>query len=89
METTVINAMNTATCHSIGYMSPFDKRDAHLVESAGTCADCPKRTGHNKLLFCDLGKQDACTDPSCYRAKVDAHVAKQIAAKPELERHQR
>ena len=64
--------------------APFDKRDAHLVETAGTCADCPKRTGHNKLLFCDLGKQDACTDPSCYRAKVDAHVAKQIAAKPEL-----
>src|SRR5271170_270867 len=64
--------------------APFDKRDAHLVEIAGTCADCPKRTGHNKLLFCDLGKQDACTDPSCYRAKVDAHVAKQIAAKPEL-----
>src|SRR5271156_7127510 len=64
--------------------APFDKRDAHLVEIAGTCADCPKRTGHNKLLFSDLGKQDACTDPSCYRAKVDAHVAKQIAAKPEL-----
>jgi ParB family chromosome partitioning protein len=46
--------------------------------------DCPKRTGHNKLLFSDLGKLDACTSPSCYQAKVDAHVAKAIAAKPKL-----
>jgi ParB family transcriptional regulator, chromosome partitioning protein len=64
--------------------APFDKRDAHLVAIAGSCVDCPKRTGHNKLLFSDLGKQDACTDPSCHQAKVDAHVAKQIAAKPQL-----
>jgi ParB family chromosome partitioning protein len=64
--------------------APFDKRDPHLVAIAGSCVDCPKRTGHNKLLFSDLGKQDACTDPSCYQAKVGAHVAKQIAAKPEL-----
>jgi ParB family transcriptional regulator, chromosome partitioning protein len=64
--------------------APFDKRDAHLVAIAGSCVDCPKRTGHNKLLFSDLGKQDACTDPSCYQAKVSAHVAKQVAAKPQL-----
>ncbi|HTF72150.1 MAG TPA: hypothetical protein VK638_56725, partial [Edaphobacter sp.] len=38
----------------------FDKRDAPLVAIAGSCVDCPKRTGHNKLLFSDLGKQDAC-----------------------------
>ena len=64
--------------------APFDKRDAHLVAIAVSCIDCPKRTGHNKLLFSDLGKQDACTDPSCYQAKVSAHVAKQLAAKPQL-----
>jgi ParB family chromosome partitioning protein len=64
--------------------APFDKRDVHLVAIAGGCVDCPKRTGHNKLLFSDLGKQDACTDRSCYQAKVSAHVANQIAAKPEL-----
>ena len=64
--------------------APFDKRDAHLVAIAGSCVDSPKRTGHNKLLFSDLGKQDACTDPSCYQAKVGAHVAKLIAAKPQL-----
>jgi ParB family chromosome partitioning protein len=35
-------------------------------------------------LFSDLGKQDACTSPSCYRAKVDAHIALTITAKPKL-----
>jgi ParB family chromosome partitioning protein len=66
--------------------APFNKRDAQLVPTAGSCADCPKRTGHNKLLFGDdLGKQgDQCTDPTCYQVKVDAHVAKAIAARPEL-----
>ena len=66
--------------------APFDKRDAQLVSTAGSCADCPKRTGHNKLLFGDdLGKQgDQCTDPRCYNAKLAAHVAKAVAAKPDL-----
>jgi len=33
----------------------------------------------------DLGRQgDRCTDPTCYQAKVSAHVAQTIAAKPEL-----
>jgi ParB family chromosome partitioning protein len=65
-------------------LAPFDKRDAQLVPSAGSCVDCSKRTGHNKLLFSDLGTLDACTAPTCYQAKVDAHVAKTIAAKPKL-----
>lgn len=64
--------------------APFNKRDAELVSAAGSCADCPKRTGHNKLLFSDLGKQDACSDPACYQSKVSAHVAQVIAAKPQL-----
>lgn len=63
--------------------APFDKRDADLVSAAGNCVDCPKRTGHNKLLFAEV-RQDACTDPACYQAKVDAHVAKAIAAKPQM-----
>jgi ParB family chromosome partitioning protein len=42
--------------------APFNKRDPQLVPTAGSCAECPKRTGHNKLLFGDdLGKQgDRC-----------------------------
>jgi ParB family chromosome partitioning protein len=64
-------------------LAPFSKRDAQLVPSAGSCVDCPKRTGHNKLLFADV-REDACTDPTCYAAKLEAHVQKQVAAKPEL-----
>jgi ParB family chromosome partitioning protein len=66
--------------------APFDKRDAQLVPTAGSCADCAKRTGHNKLLFGDdLGKHgDQCTDPGCYNAKIAAHVANTVNAKPNL-----
>jgi ParB family chromosome partitioning protein len=66
--------------------APFDKRNVQLVPTAGSCADCPKRTGHNKLLFGDdLGRQgDQCTDPGCYQAKLTAHVAQTVAAKPGL-----
>ena len=63
--------------------APFDTKDAELVSAAGSCLDCPKRTGHNKLLFADVW-QDACTDPACYSAKVSAHVQKTIATKPKL-----
>jgi ParB family chromosome partitioning protein len=42
--------------------APFNRRGAQLIPTAGSCADCPKRTGHNKLLFDDdLGRQgDRC-----------------------------
>jgi ParB family chromosome partitioning protein len=63
----------------------FDTRNAELVPAAGSCLDCPKHTGHNKLLFADLsGNIDACTDPACYAAKLDAHVKQTVAAKPKL-----
>jgi ParB family chromosome partitioning protein len=65
--------------------APFNKRDAQLLPTAGSCVDCPKRTGHNKLLFADVsGNTEACTDPLCYAAKLEAHVQRQIAAKPEI-----
>jgi ParB family transcriptional regulator, chromosome partitioning protein len=62
---------------------PFDKQDETLVPAAGSCVSCPKRTGFNKLLFADVRK-DSCTDPNCFRAKVDAHIAKTMEKKPEL-----
>jgi ParB family chromosome partitioning protein len=65
--------------------APFNKRDPQLVPAAGSCVECPKRTGHNKLLFADVcGNSDACTDPNCYAAKLDAHLKAKVAAKPEL-----
>ena len=62
---------------------PFNKQDETLVPSAGSCTNCPKRTGFNKLLFADVRK-DSCTDPECFRSKVDAHIAKTMEKKPEL-----
>jgi ParB family transcriptional regulator, chromosome partitioning protein len=40
---------------------PFDKQDETLVPAAGSCVNCPKRTGFNKLLFADVRK-DSCTE---------------------------
>jgi ParB family chromosome partitioning protein len=66
--------------------APFSKADAQLVPEAGSCIDCSKRTGHNILLFADMGTAhpNSCSDPKCYAAKVDAHIRQSIAAKPKL-----
>ena len=65
--------------------APFSKEDATLVPEAGSCVVCPKRTGHNTLLFEGIAAQhDSCSDPDCYAAKVDAHVKQTVAAKPKL-----
>jgi ParB family chromosome partitioning protein len=66
--------------------APFDGKDAQLVPAAGSCLDCAKRTGHNKLLFAGVvsSNTDACSDPACWSAKLEAHVKKTIAVKPKL-----
>lgn len=66
--------------------APFSKEDTRLVPEAGSCVDCPKRTGHNTLLFAEIGanQPDSCSDPKCYQAKLDAHVKQTLAAKPKL-----
>ena len=66
--------------------APFSKEDAQLAPDAGSCIECPKHTGHNVLLFADMGANhpDSCSDPKCYAAKIDAHVKQTVAAKPKL-----
>ena len=65
--------------------APFSKEDVALVPEAGSCVECPKRTGHNVLLFSGLAPQhDSCSDPKCWTIKVDVHVRQTIAAKPNL-----
>ena len=65
--------------------APFPKDDAQLVPEAGSCLECPKRTGHNTLLFEGIGtRHDSCSDPTCYAAKVDAFVKQTVATKPKL-----
>jgi ParB family chromosome partitioning protein len=65
--------------------APFSKDDPQLVPEAGSCLDCPKRTGHNTLLFEGIGtKHDSCSDPKCYAVKLEIHVRQSVAAKPKL-----
>ena len=63
--------------------APFIKSDEKLMPEAGSCANCPKRTGFNALLFADVRK-DSCADPQCFRAKLDAHISRILQKKPEL-----
>lgn len=53
--------------------APFDRGDAGLVPTAGACTVCPKRTGNQAELFADVKSADVCTDPTCFKAKKDAH----------------
>lgn len=51
----------------------FKITDARLVEAAGSCKECPKRTGANPDLFADVSSADICTDPICFHSKEDTH----------------
>lgn len=63
---------------------PFDKNDTTLVPEAGSCAECPKRTGFNTLLFGEMSNRDQCTDAACLNNKVGRFVERKIAEKPKL-----
>lgn len=63
---------------------PFDKSDGTLVPEAGSCAECPKRTGFNTLLFGEMSQRDQCADAACFNNKLARFVERQIAAKPKL-----
>ncbi|MFZ3141178.1 ParB/RepB/Spo0J family partition protein [Polaromonas sp.] len=58
--------------------APFVITDARLVE-AGSCKDCPKRTGANPDIFADVSSADICTDPACYQVKASAHELRNLA----------
>jgi ParB family chromosome partitioning protein len=46
--------------------APFDKQDEALVSTAGSCSNCRKRTGFNKLLFADV--RLLCSQPPRHRS---------------------
>jgi len=53
----------------------FQITDVSLVESAGACGDCPKRTGAAPELFTDADSPDLCIDPACFHRKEEATTA--------------
>jgi ParB/RepB/Spo0J family partition protein len=55
--------------------APFDRHSAELVPVAGSCDECPKRSGNAPELWPDVAGPDVCTDPVCYAEKVNAWVA--------------
>lgn len=57
----------------------FKITDATLVPEAGSCRECPKRTGSNPDLFQDVQKGDTCTDGACFKRKEEAHQAAIVA----------
>ena len=62
---------------------PFSKEDERLLPEAGSCANCPKRTGFNTLLFSEV-KDDSCSDAGCFNRKLDAHITQRIEKMPKL-----
>jgi ParB family chromosome partitioning protein len=62
---------------------PFSKDDETLVPEAGSCANCPKRTGFNTLLFSEV-REDSCADAACFNRKLDIHIAQRVTKIPNL-----
>jgi ParB/RepB/Spo0J family partition protein len=58
--------------------APFPRGDTKLVDGAGKCAECPKRSG-NDPIYQDLKSADICTDPNCWASKRAAHMERQKA----------
>jgi ParB family chromosome partitioning protein len=64
---------------------PFSKDDESLVPEAGSCANCPKRTGYNRLLFSEVREDsDSCVDAACFNRKLDGHIAQRVSKIPNL-----
>ena len=63
--------------------APFDREDTTLNPIAGACSTCPRRSGYNTALFIDV-QGDQCLDSPCFQTKIDAHIDREIAARPEL-----
>ena len=63
--------------------APFDREDPTLNSTAGACVTCPRRSGYNTSLFSDV-QGDQCLDGPCYQIKINAHIDREVAARPEL-----
>ena len=59
----------------------FDITDATLVQSAGSCMKCPKRSANQLAMFeADGRKDDRCMDRACWEAKTTAAWERQKQA---------
>jgi ParB/RepB/Spo0J family partition protein len=58
----------------------FPTEDPMLVQAAGSCLLCPKRSGNQPELFADIQGGDVCTDKACFDSKAAAWVQVKITA---------
>jgi hypothetical protein len=56
----------------------FSPKDAELWPAAGSCVECPKRTGAVPSLFQDLTDKDSCTDRVCWEQKCLKRLARYV-----------
>ena len=63
--------------------APFDREDPTLNPIARACVTCPRRSGYNTSLFSDV-QGDQYLDGPCYQIKINAHIDREVAARPEL-----
>ena len=54
--------------------APFQRGNKLLYQDAGSCNECPKRTGNAVDLFNDFSGKNICSDPGCYKTKVQLHI---------------
>jgi ParB/RepB/Spo0J family partition protein len=57
--------------------APFPLELADLVDGAGACGPCPKRSSNQPVLFKELSQADVCTDVHCFADKRKAWLARQ------------
>jgi ParB family chromosome partitioning protein len=62
--------------HRILSKAPFDPKATDLRSDGLACVNCPERTGSIISLFepNQIGRKDACLNPSCFKQKVEKHV---------------
>lgn len=66
-----------ANTHLDLHAAPWKKDDAKLLPQAGSCTDCPKRTGQAAELWPEVEDDAVCTDPDCYHRKMVAYVERE------------
>ena len=59
----IIQNNYTLQLHKASF-DPYSERYA-----VGSCRDCPKRSGNDRVLFADIDSPDVCTDPACFNDK--------------------
>jgi ParB family chromosome partitioning protein len=58
-------------------VAPFDTKDSSLIPGVPACLECPKNSGFNTALFPELNAKHVCGDRICFKAKVEAHLARE------------